>query len=117
MSCCGQHKAARAVGAVDKPLRVKPDTECALCGDKHLSTAFVLWSEGLAGGYTLENRAAVVGELCASAWHIWRADYALAQLIRDIRHQMQRRQEASIEWGAALGRMAVLVEKELEANK
>ena len=114
MSCCGRHK--DGYGEVDKPLTIKPDTECVFCGYKHFCAARAFWREGLSSGYAPENRADTCGELSAAQWHLWRKDYALAQMIRDIRHLIEHRREAEVVWGPTLERIDVLVENELKLN-
>lgn len=115
MSCgCGQHAVGR--GEVDKPLRIKPDAECVFCGYKHFCAARAFWREGLASGYTTENRADICGELTAAQWHLWRKDYALAQMIRDIRHLVEHGREAEVDWSPALSAIDTLRLRELSAD-
>ena len=111
MSCCGNHGVGK--GPIDRPPVKKPSTPCVLCGEKHLATARAFWLEAMASGYTLENHASIIGELNAASWHVWRFDYHLAEIIRDIRHLVQARREEEIDFLPALERMDILVKFEL----
>ena len=112
MSCgCGQHRTGR--GPIDRPMRTLPETECVLCGEKHLDTARAWWIEGQVSGYTVENRPSMVGELCAAAFHVWPKDRRLAEILRDIRHLIQNRKEFEVDWLPALEAMDRLVQSEL----
>ena len=115
MSCCGNHGVGK--GPIGRPPVKKPSTPCVLCGEKHLATARAFWLEAVASGYTVENRASIIGELVASSWHVWKADYKLAEMLRDIRHGIQGRKEAEVlNWTDALVRMDILVKLDLEKN-
>ena len=109
MSCACKKHAAKDAQA-DTPELISPDVPCVLCGDKHLSTAFALHRET---GYSIEDRARIVGELVLAAWHVWTHAIELARLLRDMWHQIQMRSEDEVDWTQALNMMNELVKKEL----
>lgn len=122
MSCCGQHRdrTGKSLPNADVPYAIAPAEPCALCADKHLSTAYALAGEA---GYadTIEYRKRICGELVLATWHIWRIDYGLAEKLRDARHLAQRNRLAAIDWRPILAAMDARVtaeeKKEAEADK
>lgn len=111
MSCCGKHKEKVATGAPDVERKTLPSDECILCAEKHLATAYALAVEN---GYESVNRIAIIGQLCLSQWHCWHADIELAKSIRDIRHLIQQRREAEVDWTPMLAEMDALASAEAE---
>jgi hypothetical protein len=107
MSCCGKHTKER--GLPDMPRPILPSDECVLCAEKHLSTAYSLAQER---GYADANRQYIVGELVLAQWHLWHVSIRLAEIIRGIRHQIQMRQEAAVQWGPVLAEMDALATSE-----
>ena len=102
MACCGKHKAKVSGGLVDMDRRTLPTDECVLCAEKHLATAYALATEN---GYEGTNRASTIGQLCLAQWHCWHADAKLAEAIRDVRHLVQQRREAEVDWSGVIIRM------------
>ena len=100
MACCGKHK-----GGGDSSVRVPPiypATGCELCAEKHLSTAYALAGEA---GYVPINRQRIIGELTACALHLYKEHAELAEKIRTIRHLIQQRREAEVDWHPLLTAM------------
>jgi len=69
------------------------------CAEKHISTAYALASEN---GYEMPNRQAIVGQLVAAGWHIYKDHPELAAKVRDMRHLIQWRREAEVDWTKVL---------------
>jgi len=91
-----------------------PTDECLLCAEKHLSTAYALAQER---GYEGVNRQRVIGELVLAQWHCWHEAPKLAAQVRDIRHLVQQRRHAEVDWRPILTAMDGLVKTELETEK
>ena len=72
-----------------------PITPCILCAEKHFSTAMMLANEA---GYTSLNRQFIIGELAAAQMHVFKTYPELAEMIREIRHLIQYRKDAEIDW-------------------
>lgn len=80
----------------DKLLKMNVGTSpiegCLFCAEKHLSTAAALAREL---GYIPINRGYVIGEIVAACWHLNGTKIpnaiALADKLRDFRHQIQGR--------------------------
>lgn len=104
MTCCGQHK--RGGGLPDMARNILPGDECILCAEKHLSTAYALAVET---GYADLNRQRIIGELVLAQWHCWRHDMRLAEAVRDIRHLVQARREAEVDWAAAIKKLTPML--------
>lgn len=120
---CGCHKRKReevdmaAVNpAVSAPSEgTAPTDACALCAEKHLSTAYALACESF---YENENRQRIIGELTAASWHVYRLDKALALSVREARHAIQERREAEVDWKPMLAAVDALAGKEVaELNR
>jgi hypothetical protein len=105
MSCCGKHKKVTVAAASNENTSsagvpvddgvIYPETGCVMCAEKHLSTAFALAGEA---GYVTPNRQRIVGEMTASALHLFREHKELAESIRAARHLIQQRREAEVDW-------------------
>ena len=107
MACCGQHK-----GGGDSSVRVPPiypATGCELCAEKHLSTAFALAGEA---GYVAVNRQRIIGELTACALHLYKEHAELAEKVRAMRHLIQQRREAEVDWMPMLAEIDALTAAE-----
>ena len=105
MACCGQHKDK---GGDESSVRVPPiypATGCELCAEKHLSTAYALAGEA---GYVAINRQRIIGELTAAALHLYKDHPKLAESIRAVRHLIQQRREAEVDWHPLLTAMDAL---------
>jgi hypothetical protein len=63
--------------------------------------------EGLAG-YVPINRQRIIGELTAAALHLYKAHPELAESIRAVRHLIQQRREAEVDWHPLLTAMDAL---------
>lgn len=110
MSCCGKHRAEKAGGLPDMARSTLPTDECALCGEKHLSTAYALAQER---GYEDTNRQRIIGELVLSQWHVWHLNMKLAEKIRTIRHLIQQRREAEVDWHPLLAEIDAMAAAEV----
>ena len=119
MSCCGKHKKAAVSVAgnentssagvpVDDGV-IYPETGCVMCAEKHLSTAYALAGEA---GYVTPNRQRIVGEMTASALHLFMEHKELAGSIRDARHLIQQRRENEVDWHPLLTAMDALAAAE-----
>ena len=118
MSCCGKHKKVAVSVAgnentssgvpVDDGV-IYPETGCVMCAEKHLSTAYALAGEA---GYVTPNRQRIVGEMTASALHLFREYRELAGSIRAARHLIQQRREAEVNWEPMLSEMDALAAAE-----
>ena len=113
MSCCGKHRKA---APKDTPARktatgIYPAEGCELCAEKHLSTAFALAGEA---GYVAVNRQRIIGELTACALHLYKEHAELAEKVRAIRHMIQHRREAEVDWTPMLAEIDALAKTELE---
>lgn len=107
MACCGQHK-----GGDESSVRVPPiypATGCELCAEKHLSTAFALAGEA---GYVAVNRQRIIGELTACALHLYKEHAELAEKVRAMRHLIQQRREAEVDWNPLLAEIDALAAAE-----
>jgi len=107
MACCGQHK-----GGDESSVRVPPiypATGCELCAEKHLSTAFALAGEA---GYVAVNRQRIIGELTACALHLYKEHAELAEKVRAMRHLIQQRREAEVDWMPMLAEIDALAAAE-----
>ena len=114
MPCCGQHKTMDGKPAPKWDAHDVMATEaCLFCGDKHLATAYAL---SLETGYTVKNRARINGELVLAQWHTWQTSLPLAEAMAAARHQIQRRQELSVDWNPLLQSMENLILAELKRN-
>ena len=51
------------------------------------------------------NRQRIIGELTAAALHLYKAHPELAESIRNIRHLIQQRREAEVDWHPLLTAM------------
>ena len=98
--CCGQHGKANDSGERVKPLY--PATQCVFCAEKHLSYANALAEEA---GYVAINRQRIIGELTAAALHLYKEHAELAEKVRTIRHLIQQRREAEVDWHPLLTAM------------
>ena len=109
MSCCGDKGKKTDGRKLDVPSGnehfIKPDELCVMCGEKHLATAYALSQEP---GYVPVNRQRIIGELVACQWHIYKVDPALAEEVRNIRHLIQNRNEADVDWHPLLTAMDAL---------
>lgn len=107
MACCGQHK-----GGDESSVRVPPiypATGCELCAEKHLSTAYALAGEA---GYVSINRQRIIGELTACALHLYKEHAELAEKVRAMRHLIQQRREAEVDWNPLLAEIDALAAAE-----
>ena len=104
MGCCGKHKAAgeekapaESIGAVGDRARfsIYPSEGCVMCAEKHLSTALALAGEA---GYITPNRQRIIGELTACALHLYKDNADMAEKVRAMRHLIQKRREAEVDW-------------------
>ncbi len=104
MSCCGKHRKAAPKDAPAHKTApgIYPAEGCELCAEKHLSTAFALAGEA---GYVAVNRQRIIGELTACALHLYKEHAELAEKIRTIRHLIQQRREAEVDWHPLLTAM------------
>lgn len=111
MSCCGKHKKVAVAAASNENTStgvpvddgvIYPETGCVMCAEKHLSTAFALAGEA---GYVTPNRQRIVGEMTASALHLFREHKELAGSIRAARHLIQQRREKEVDWMPMLAEM------------
>ena len=97
MSCCGQHRIEHGKG--DFPAGNEhykaPEEPCVFCAEKHIGTAKELAREN---GYEVPNRLAIIGQLVAAGWHLHKENPELAAKVRDIRHLIQWRREAEVDW-------------------
>lgn len=111
MSCCGKHldRAGRPMPPHDGHA-ILPSEPCIFCAEKHLDYAFHLSSREV--GYSAVNRADAIGSMVAAQWHLHPFDFELAKSLRDIRHRIQMRQEAAIDWKPALSAMDALASAE-----
>ena len=105
MGCCGKHKSLVSSGLPDLARAILPTDECVLCAEKHLSTAYALAQEC---GYEGVNRQRIIGEIVLSQWHVWHSNMKLAEKIRTIRHLIQQRREAEVDWHPLLTAMDAL---------
>jgi hypothetical protein len=116
MTCCGQHR--KGGGKADYPTSkehyIVPTEPCALCAEKHISTAYALAQEC---GYAPVNRQRIVGELVACQWHLFKDHANLAELVRGIRHCVQRRREAEVDWHPILTAVDFIAAKEAEKQE
>lgn len=109
MACCGQHKDK---GGDESSVRVPPiypATGCELCAEKHLSTAYALAGEA---GYVSINRQRIIGELTACALHLYKEHAELAEKVRAMRHLIQQRREAEVDWNPLLAEIDALAAAE-----
>lgn len=107
MSCCGKHRKA---APKDAPARktapgIYPAEGCVLCAEKHLSTAYALAGEA---GYVQINRQRIIGELTACALHLYKEHKELSEKVRAVRHLIQNRNEAAVDWHPLLTAMDAL---------
>lgn len=98
MGCCDKHGISEGAKR-NKPKRVfpfiYPEDGCVLCAEKHLSAAFALAGEA---GYVAVNRQRIIGELTACALHLYKEHPELAEKVRAMRHLIQQRREAEVDW-------------------
>ena len=115
MSCCGKHMTmdGKPVPKYDAH-NVRPTEECVFCAEKHLATAYALAQEN---GYADANRYRIIGELVEAQWHIWRKSVQLAEMLRAMRHEIQMRNEASVDWREPIKVMNIIAETELNQNR
>lgn len=86
-SCgCGAKKEKSATPKKEKFTK-KPDDGCYLCAEKHLATAYALYSKE--AGYKGLNRWHYLGELNNAANHLWEINPGFAEKIRMLRHDIQ----------------------------
>lgn len=115
MGCCGKHKKAAAAGTVNVAAAPEtglyPHTGCVLCAEKHLSTAYALAGEA---GYVPVNRQRIIGELTAAALHLFKEHAEMAERVRGMRHAIQTRREADVNWNPLLAEIDELARKSLE---
>ena len=111
MSCCGKHRKAAPKGAPAHKTApgIYPAEGCELCAEKHLSTAYALAGEA---GYVPINRQRIIGELTACALHLYKEHAELAEKVRAIRHLIQQRREAEVDWTSMLAEMDALAGQE-----
>lgn len=113
MACgCVNHKAKSSgaiagrvlIGPVAKrgEYAIYPHDQCVFCAEKHLSYA---WRVAKECGYENTNRQCVIGELQATIQHLWIDNRALAEQVRAIRHLIQQRREAEVDWHPLLTAM------------
>lgn len=97
MSCCGKHRkiTAHPPGPRKVAEGIYPAEGCVMCAEKHLSTAFALAGEA---GYVPINRQRIIGELTAAALHLYKEHAELAEKVRAMRHLIQKRREAEVDW-------------------
>ena len=94
----------------DTPEIILPSDPCIFCAEKHFATAWRIANEY---GYVAANRAAIIGELVLCQWHLWKTDHLdLCEKVRDIRHAVQQRREAEVDWLPALAEMDALATEE-----
>ena len=124
MGCCGKHRRKEpttieraAAELKSEAVKVKADstqtgdsviypaTGCELCAEKHLSTAYALAGEA---GYVPINRQRIIGELTACALHLYKEHKELSEKVRTIRHLIQQRREAEVDWHPLLTAMDAL---------
>ena len=115
MACgCKKHKVG-TIQEVDVPedYNKPPEEACAVCADKHFSTAWQLAKES---GYEHQNRRAVVGELVLLGWHLASIAPEFCQKVREIRHRWQvfNFQSAAPLWGPLSEELDVIFKSELE---
>lgn len=108
MACCGKHKRSKPESEKRPTLTanghsaIYPAEGCELCAEKHLSTAYALAGEA---GYVPINRQRIIGELTACALHLYKEHAELAEKVRAIRHLIQNRNEADVDWHPLLTAM------------
>lgn len=108
MACCGKHKRSKPESEKRPTLTanghsaIYPAEGCELCAEKHLSTAYALAGEA---GYVAINRQRIIGELTACALHLYKEHAELAEKVRAIRHLIQQRREAEVDWHPLLTAM------------
>ncbi len=104
MSCCGKHRKAAPKDAPTHKTApgIYPAEGCELCAEKHLSTAYALAGEA---GYVPINRQRIIGELTTCALHLYKEHAELAEKVRAIRHLIQNRNEAAVDWHPLLTAM------------
>ena len=112
MSCCGNENTSSGVPVDDGV--IYPETGCVMCAEKHLSTAYALAGEA---GYVTPNRQRIVGEMTASALHLFREHKELAGSIRDARHLIQQRRETEVDWEPMLAEIDALATAAAEELK
>ena len=119
MSCCGQHRIEHGKG--DFPAGNEhykaPAEPCVFCAEKHIGTAYALANET---GYESPNRLAIIGQLVAAGWHLYKEHPDLAAKVRDIRHLIQWRREAEVDWtpvSAEIDKLAVAEAAKLKSEE
>ena len=105
--CCGKHLEKRANAKASGA--IYPNTQCALCAEKHVSAAYELSREC---GYETPNRQAIIGHLTLAATHLYKSNRELAELVRTVRHAVQNRAEAAIDWLPLLAEIDALATAE-----
>lgn len=108
MSCgCGKHKDrnGRQMPEIDAH-DILPSEPCVFCAEKHLSYAYHLSKEV---GYSQPNRDDIIGALVAAQWHVHPFSMPIAKALRVIRHQIQERKEADVDWLPVISAMDTLV--------
>ena len=116
MGCCKEHSRAANPGDT-KPAAdysIYPAAGCVLCAEKHLSLAYALAGEA---GYGIPNRHRIIGELDAAALHLYRGHRELAEQVRAMRHLVQARREAEVDWHPVLTAIDWLAGQEAAIEK
>lgn len=116
MSCCGQHRLEHGGGdypAGNEHYKV-PTEPCVFCAEKHIGTAKELAREN---GYETPNRQAIIGQLVAAGWHLYKDHPELAAKVRDIRHLIQWRRESEVDWTAICAEIDALATAAAEELK
>lgn len=67
-----------------------PYDQCLICTEKHFSAAFI---EAKEFGYIERNRAAIIGDLEGATRHTQEKYKDLAEMFRNLRHEVQMRKE------------------------
>lgn len=91
MGCCGHYKGG--LPGKNATHKTRPEDTCVSCAEKHVATA---WTFATERGYEHANRIYVIGELVAAEKHI--ADASVRERVRAIRHLIQQRREAEVDW-------------------
>jgi hypothetical protein len=116
VGCCGKNVKRKARDGAESPPRpadyfIGPAEACALCAEKHLSTAYALACEV---GYAVPNRQRIIGELTAATLHLWAEHRELAEKVRALRHIIQQRREAEAGWLVLIAEIDGLVSQSEE---
>ena len=105
MGCCGHYKGG--LPGKNATHKTRPEEPCVSCAEKHVATA---WTFATERGYEHANRIYVIGELVAAEKHL--ADASVRERVRAIRHLIQQRREAEVDWTPMLAEIDALAGQE-----